>query len=194
MRIKQTDGWCDPDVRSWTGYLDVTDDKSLFFYFFESRNKPKEDPVLMWINGGPGCSSSMGLFMELGPCAVADGEPKSVNDTKVNPWSWNKEANVFFLDEPVGVGFSTFRHGQMVDTAEKAGQDVAAFVEIVSLDKLGKANGSSSTRSRSSRAATSTWPASLMAVVTSPSLRLPSTTTTPSSSLRRRPPSTSSLS
>lgn len=38
-------------MRSWTGYLDVTDDKSLFFYFFESRNKPKEDPVLMWING-----------------------------------------------------------------------------------------------------------------------------------------------
>lgn len=76
----------------------------------------------------------MGLFMELGPCSVGD-DPKSANDTKVNPWSWNKEANVFFLDEPVGVGFSTSQHGNLVDTAEKAGQDVAAFIEIVSWDR-----------------------------------------------------------
>ena len=80
MRIKSTTGWCDPDVKSYSGYLDVGDGKDLFFYFFESRSNPKEDPVLMWINGvsgsryhrcgliagGPGCSSALGLFMELG--------------------------------------------------------------------------------------------------------------------------------
>jgi len=51
MRIKSTTGWCDPDVKSFSGYLDVGDGKDLFFYFFESRSNPKEDPVLMWING-----------------------------------------------------------------------------------------------------------------------------------------------
>ena len=66
MRLKSTTGWCDPDVRSFSGYLDVGDGKDLFFYFFESRGNPKEDPVMMWINGGPGCSSALGLFMELG--------------------------------------------------------------------------------------------------------------------------------
>jgi carboxypeptidase C (cathepsin A) len=37
-------------------YLDVGHGKDLFFYFFESRSKPSEDPVVMWINGGPGAS------------------------------------------------------------------------------------------------------------------------------------------
>ena len=81
MRIKSTQGWCDPSVRSYSGFLDAGDGRDLFFYFFESRSKPEEDPVVMWINGeslkvmvarsigGPGCSSSLGLFMELGTCS-----------------------------------------------------------------------------------------------------------------------------
>ncbi|WWD22404.1 hypothetical protein CI109_106895 [Kwoniella shandongensis] len=129
VRIKSTTGWCDPDVRSYSGYLDVGYGKDLFFYFFESRSKPSEDPVVMWINGGPGCSSSLGLFMELGPCSVKD-DPKTLNDTQVNPYSWNDKANVFFLDEPIGVGFSHAKGGQAVGTAEAAAVDVQAFVSI----------------------------------------------------------------
>ncbi|BEJ16680.1 hypothetical protein CspHIS471_0600810 [Cutaneotrichosporon sp. HIS471] len=129
VRIKSTEGWCDPNVKSFTGYLDVGGGKDLFFYFFESRGNPKEDPIIMWINGGPGCSSSIGLFMELGPCTVADN-PKTVNDTKPNPYSWNEHANIFFVDEPVNVGFSQARNGQVVGTAEEAGQDIAAFIDI----------------------------------------------------------------
>lgn len=111
-------------------YLDVGGGKDLWFSFFESRGDPATDPVIMWINGGPGCSSALGLLMELGPCSVAD-DPKTSNDTKVNPYSWNNNANIFFLDEPVNVGFSKARHGQVVGTAEEAGQDIAAFVSIV---------------------------------------------------------------
>ena len=98
--------------RLMISYLDVGDGRDLFFYFFESRSKPSEDPVVMWINGGPGCSSALGLFMELGPCSVKD-DPKSLNDTKVNPDSWNSHANIFFIDEPIGVGFSRAEHGQV---------------------------------------------------------------------------------
>ena len=66
MRIKAHDGWCDPTARSYTGYIDAGFGKELFFYFFESKRVPVEDPVVMWINGGPGASSAMGLFMEQG--------------------------------------------------------------------------------------------------------------------------------
>ena len=51
--------------RSYTGYIDVGP-KHFFFYFFESRNDPAKDDVLLWTNGGPGGSSATGLFMELG--------------------------------------------------------------------------------------------------------------------------------
>jgi hypothetical protein len=110
VRIKKST-FCDGSVNSYTGYIDV-DDRHLFFYFFESRRDPAKDDVLFWINGGPGCSSALGLFMELGPCRVVqdDGEIK----LKYHPQSWNEFANVFFVDQPVGVGFSYAEHGERV--------------------------------------------------------------------------------
>ena len=51
--------------RSYTGYIDI-EARHLFFYFFESRNDPDTDDVVFWTNGGPGGSSALGLFMELG--------------------------------------------------------------------------------------------------------------------------------
>ncbi|KAF8125712.1 serine carboxypeptidase [Boletus edulis] len=63
VRIKKTD-FCDKTVNSYTGYIDI-EARHLFFYFFESRNDPATDDVIFWTNGGPGCSSSLGLFMEL---------------------------------------------------------------------------------------------------------------------------------
>lgn len=67
LRIKKTVGFCDPTVNTYTGYLDTNySTKHLFFYFFESRNHPKTDDVVMWVNGGPGGASEIGAFMELG--------------------------------------------------------------------------------------------------------------------------------
>jgi len=63
-RIKRSH-FCDTTVKAYTGYIDFQA-KHLFFYFFESRNDPNKDDVIFWTNGGPGCSSSLGLFMELG--------------------------------------------------------------------------------------------------------------------------------
>lgn len=61
LRFKRTDGWCKgADTRSWAGYIDH-EDSSLFFYYYESRNKPSEDPVVLWINGGP-CAHSQKLL------------------------------------------------------------------------------------------------------------------------------------
>lgn len=112
IRIRKTPSeFCDPSVASYTGYIDTSSARHIFFYFFESRDSPDTDPVILWTNGGPGCSSAMGLFMELGPCRIdLDSEAGNGNGTKVNPYSWNEKANIFFVDQPVGTSLSLTSH------------------------------------------------------------------------------------
>ncbi|KAG9119288.1 hypothetical protein FRC07_005744 [Ceratobasidium sp. 392] len=130
VRVKRVKDFCDPTVKMYSGYLDVDyGAKHLFFYFFESRNQPDTDPVLMWINGGPGCSSSLGLFMELGPCSIR-GPPKSgSNGTDWNPYSWNSKSNLFFLDQLLLLTDAK-DYGETVSTTEEAAKNVQAFVTI----------------------------------------------------------------
>jgi len=116
---------CDPTVKQYSGYLDIDDDKHLFFWFFESRNKPSKAPLVLWLNGGPGCSSSTGLLFELGPCNIADGG----NSTTFNKYSWNTHANVLFLDQPINVGYSYSKSGT-VNTSPLAAEDVWSFLEL----------------------------------------------------------------
>ncbi|SMQ47407.1 unnamed protein product [Zymoseptoria tritici ST99CH_3D7] len=111
-------------VKQYSGYLDnEEDDKHLFYWFFESRNDPKNDPVVLWLNGGPGCSSLTGLFMELGPSSI-DKNGKTV----FNPSSWNANASVIFLDQPVNVGYSY--SGSAVSNTVAAGKDVYALLTL----------------------------------------------------------------
>ncbi|KAK1226684.1 hypothetical protein PQX77_010328 [Marasmius sp. AFHP31] len=122
-RIKKSH-FCDHTVNAYTGYIDI-EARHLFFYFFESRSEPEEDDVIFWINGGPGGSAGFGLFMELGPCRILDD-----HGPKFHPESWNSKANIFFVDQPVGVGFSYAEYGESVSTTEEAAQDIAAFIAI----------------------------------------------------------------
>ncbi|KZS93183.1 peptidase S10, serine carboxypeptidase [Sistotremastrum niveocremeum HHB9708] len=118
---------CDPTVKQYSGYLDVLDGThSLFFWFFEARESPKTAPLILWLNGGPGCSSSTGLLFELGPCSVAD----EGHNTTWNKHSWNKNANIIFLDQPVGVGYSYSSDGSTINTTPVAAVDVWAFLEL----------------------------------------------------------------
>ncbi|KAF9239267.1 Alpha/Beta hydrolase protein [Melanogaster broomeanus] len=114
---------CDPSVKQYSGYLDITDDKALVLL---ARNSPEDAPLVMWLNGGPGCSSSAGLLFELGPCRIADN---GANIT-TNPYSWNTYANIIFLDQPINVGYSYSDDGSTVDTSPVAGKDVYAFMEL----------------------------------------------------------------
>ncbi|PWN99032.1 alpha/beta-hydrolase [Tilletiopsis washingtonensis] len=131
------DAFCDPSVTSWSGYIDSIDGKSLFFTFFESRSNPSKDPLLLWTNGGPGCSSAIGLFMELGPCRVKDDggrgrrvEGPPINGTTYNAYSWNSRMNTLFIDQPIGVGYSYSRYGTHTYDADQGAADVYKFLRI----------------------------------------------------------------
>jgi cathepsin A (carboxypeptidase C) len=103
IRVKTDLELCDPNVNQISGYLDIyEEDAHFYFWMFESRSNPVDDPMVLWLNGGPGCSSMTGLLMELGPCSV----DKETLETVVNPYSWNNNATVIFLDQPIGTGFS----------------------------------------------------------------------------------------
>lgn len=92
----------------YSGYLPVgTTQKFLHYVFVESQSNPSTDPVVVWFNGGPGCSSMLGFAQEHGPYAMEDGE----TTWHVNDWSWNKEANVLYIESPGGVGYS-YCHGR----------------------------------------------------------------------------------
>eukprot|EP00042_Codosiga_hollandica_P043514 m.412847 g.412847 ORF g.412847 m.412847 type:complete len:454 (+) comp56570_c0_seq3:85-1446(+) len=100
-----------PSFPMYSGYVTVnaTAGRSLFYFFAESQNDPATDPIVWWLQGGPGCSSLVGLFTENGPLRVvaAEGNSTGLNVSVVeNGWSWNRFANVLYVDSPAGVGFS----------------------------------------------------------------------------------------
>lgn len=91
------------DVNSYAGYLTVNKayNSNMFFWFFPAMHNPKTDPVLLWLQGGPGASSMYGLFMENGPFFVTANKTLAMRT-----YSWTKSHNVLYIDNPVGTGFS----------------------------------------------------------------------------------------
>lgn len=85
---------CDPNVKQYSGYFDINakEDKHYFYWAFESRNDPATDPIILWMTGGPGCSSELALFYENGPCKINDDL-----STTLNPNSWNSNATLVYM-------------------------------------------------------------------------------------------------
>ncbi|KAF3923560.1 hypothetical protein ABW20_dc0105045 [Dactylellina cionopaga] len=116
---------CKSGSRQLTGHVNVTQHKSLFFWFHESRRDPKNDPLIIWLNGGPGASSLMGGLTELGPCMIDDDG----KNTTHNPYSWSNFANIMFVDQPAGVGFSTTSNDSYFPyTAQDTATDFSNFI------------------------------------------------------------------
>ncbi|KAF5714046.1 carboxypeptidase D [Fusarium mundagurra] len=103
-RIVSNSGICEttPGVNQHSGYFSVGTNMSMFFWFFESRKNANTAPLALWLNGGPGCSSMIGLFQENGPCTFNTGGSKPT----LNPYSWNTFANMLYVDQPIATGFS----------------------------------------------------------------------------------------
>jgi carboxypeptidase C (cathepsin A) len=95
--------YCRQDARNEAGYVQLPDkdDDWYFYWYFEARASPETAPLVLWLSGGPGCSSLYTLLTENGPCSVDEGLA-----TARNPFSWNSEANVIWLDQPTDVGYS----------------------------------------------------------------------------------------
>ncbi|PON98160.1 Serine carboxypeptidase-like [Trema orientale] len=95
-----------------SGYLPVNPtSKSAIFYLFYEAQKPtsplSQTPLLIWLQGGPGCSSMLGNFLELGPWRVNFRKtPDQPLMLEPNPGSWNRIFGLLFLDNPIGTGFS----------------------------------------------------------------------------------------
>lgn len=119
----------------------------LHYMYAESQSAPATDPLVLWMNGGPGASSLWGFFVEVGPYATNDAS--FVHNTSATPAvfarsnSWNREANLLVLESPGGVGFSycTGAHGEFCagdaccpvhtdeSTASDALEALAAFIQ-----------------------------------------------------------------
>jgi len=60
-----------------------------------------ETPVVLWLNGGPGSSSILGMLQEMGPLLI-----NATGGLMKNPYAWTKQTNLLILESPGGVGYS----------------------------------------------------------------------------------------
>jgi carboxypeptidase C (cathepsin A) len=86
----------------FSGYLTLSGTKkNIHYWLTESETNPETAPLVFWTNGGPGCSGLIGFMTEQGPF-----RPDETGNLQENVFAWNKIANMVFLEQPVGVGFS----------------------------------------------------------------------------------------
>ncbi|KAL2491643.1 Serine carboxypeptidase-like 40 [Abeliophyllum distichum] len=104
-RIEKLPGQPPVRFKQYGGYITVDQKagRAFYYYFAEAQHSKESLPLLLWLNGGPGCSSlAYGAMQELGPFRVkSDGKTLFKNK-----FAWNYAANVLFVESPAGVGFS----------------------------------------------------------------------------------------
>lgn len=96
--------------------------RELFFVFEVSAGAPV-DELVIWTNGGPGCSSLEAFFQENGRFTWQPGTYAPVR----NQYAWSNLSNILFIEQPVGTGFSTGK--VTATTEEEIAQDVVKFLK-----------------------------------------------------------------
>ncbi|KAF1336536.1 Serine protease family s10, partial [Globisporangium splendens] len=91
----------DVGFKHYAGHVQLATQEQLFYWYTESQQSPEDDPIVLWLNGGPGCSAMGGFFTENGPFVVEQDL-----SLKVNRHSWNRKVNLVWVESPAGVGFS----------------------------------------------------------------------------------------
>jgi cathepsin A (carboxypeptidase C) len=111
--------------RMWSGYLQVNNtDRNLHYVFMErtingAGQINNSAPVMLWLNGGPGCSSLLGMVTEVGPWVFVDGE----STIFYNNYTWLEQVNLLFLEAPAGVGFSYLQNTSYVYNDTNTAED-----------------------------------------------------------------------
>jgi len=116
---------------SYHGFINVSSPTGkIFYWYFPSRDSVETDPWVLWLTGGPGCSSEIAILTENGPFSLKDDET-----LVTNPYSWNSKANLIFIDNPLGTGLSYPNSLEDIPTTEyQIANDVYQF--LTKLQKL----------------------------------------------------------
>ncbi|KAK9756278.1 hypothetical protein RND81_01G086400 [Saponaria officinalis] len=117
--------------KHYSGYvtIDESHGRKLFYYFVESERSPAKDPVVLWLNGGPGCSSFDGYVYEHGPFNFEKSTTEGLPKMHINPYSWSKVSNIIYLDSPAGTGYSySLNQSDYVTGDLKTASDTHAFL------------------------------------------------------------------
>ncbi|KAF8389231.1 hypothetical protein HHK36_025924 [Tetracentron sinense] len=128
-RISALPGQPPVSFSQFSGYVTVNEQhgRALFYWLTEATTDPEKKPLVLWLNGGPGCSSiAYGASEEIGPFRIN----KTGLSLYLNKYSWNREANLLFLESPAGVGFSfTNTSSDLKDSGdERTAQDSLNFL------------------------------------------------------------------
>ncbi|GET87754.1 serine carboxypeptidase, putative [Leishmania tarentolae] len=124
---------CDPSVVQSSGYISIPGVnntlKHSFYWLFGPRKWPSDGrapPVILWMTGGPGCSSTLALLMELGPCMMNADSGELIH----NAYGWNDEAYLLFVDQPTGVGYSYGDKFNYVGNESGVAEDMYHFLQL----------------------------------------------------------------
>lgn len=96
----------------------------MFFWHFQNQHIANKQRTVIWLNGGPGCSSEDGALMEIGPYRL-----KNDHMLEYNNGSWNEFANIMFVDNPVGTGFSYVNTDSYLHDLDDMATQFVTFLE-----------------------------------------------------------------
>ncbi|KAK0626294.1 pheromone-processing carboxypeptidase KEX1 [Immersiella caudata] len=115
-----------PLLKMHAGHIEVTPEHNgnMFFWHFQNKHIANKQRTVIWLNGGPGCSSEDGALMEIGPYRLKDQNTLVYNDG-----SWNEFANIMFVDNPVGTGFSYVDTDSYVHELDEMANQFVTFLE-----------------------------------------------------------------
>ncbi|KAE8147260.1 Alpha/Beta hydrolase protein [Aspergillus avenaceus] len=115
-----------PLLKMHAGHIEVDpqNNGNLFFWHFQNRHIANRQRTVIWLNGGPGCSSMDGALMEVGPYRLKDNHTLEYNEG-----SWDEFANLLFVDQPVGTGFSYVNTDSYLHELDEMSAHFIVFLE-----------------------------------------------------------------
>ena len=128
----------------YSGYMPLSlkedNDEGAFFFWLVKQSRAVDSPhredtkpkqLLVWLNGGPGCTSLLGLIMEHGPFTVEDKKGGGGGFTFLrNKYAWSEEADVIYVEQPIRTGFSlASQNARKIKKEKQVAHDFSKFLQ-----------------------------------------------------------------